>query len=96
MSAIGSTMLHTHRSPVCVCECMCVYLSVRQGHVHNDRLTVGLSVLQSGVDHLVASDLPVLLHSQGGLPGHSDGGGVDRVGLHLPGRSSGHWSKTDG
>ena len=73
-----------------------VYLHVREGHVDDEGLPMGLPVLQPGVDHLVASDLPVLLHRQGGFPGGSEGGGVQSVHLQLPGRGAGHWDKHEG
>ena len=69
------------------------YLDFREGHVDDKGLPMGLPVFQPGVDHLVASDLPVLLHRQGGLPGRSEGSGVQSVCLRLPGRGAGHWDK---
>lgn len=67
------------------------YLRLWQSHVHDVRLASRFAVLKPGEDDLVSSDLAVLLHLQGGLPGDSDGGGVDGFNLQLPGGCSWHW-----
>lgn len=72
------------------CRWWC-YLGFRKRYVHDVRVSSWLSVLQTGVNHLISSDLAVLFPRERRLPGHTDGRRVYSLDLQLTRRSSGHW-----
>lgn len=67
------------------------YLSLWQSDVQDVGLASWFAVLQPGIDHLVTSDLAVLLDLQRRLPGDPDSCRVDGIHFQLPGRRSWHW-----
>ena len=66
------------------------YLGVGQHDIFDQRQAAGLPVLHAHVVDLVATDLPVLFPRRQGAPHHLEGGGVEHVHVHPPGRSAGH------